>query len=42
MADWNQPVLATAYATWHSEMQARDVNALTLADTRLAAMTNIP
>ena len=42
MADWNAPVLGTAYATWHSEMQARDVNALTLADTRLAAMTNIP
>jgi hypothetical protein len=42
MADWNQPVLATAYATWHAEMQARDVNAMTLADTRLAALTNIP
>jgi hypothetical protein len=41
MADWDEPLLTTAYATWHAEMQARDVNAMTLADSRLAAMTNI-
>lgn len=42
MADWNTPLLATAHATHHANLLARDVNALTLADSRLAAMTNIP
>ena len=42
MADWDDPTLATAYATFLSDMKERDVNALTLADTRLSALTNIP
>ena len=33
MADWNAPTLSTAYATWQSEMQARDVDAATLAES---------
>lgn len=41
MADWDAPVLATAYATFLANMKSRDDNALTLADDRLAAMTNI-
>jgi len=42
MADWNAPILTDTYADFRSILMARDVNALTLADTRLAAMTNIP
>ncbi len=42
MADWNSPILTDTYADFRTILMARDVNALTLADTRLAAMTNIP
>jgi hypothetical protein len=39
MADWNTPTLSTAYATWHSQVLARDVDGLTL---QVAAATNVP
>lgn len=42
MADWSAPLLSTAYAAFLTNMKDRDVNALTLADTRLASLTNIP
>lgn len=38
-ADWNLPVLSTAYATWHADMLARDVDAITL---QIAAISNPP
>lgn len=41
MADWANPLLSTAYATFLSNMKDRDVNVATLFDTRLAAATNI-
>lgn len=42
MADWNNPLLSTAYATFLSNMKDRDVNALTLLDSRLSAGSNLP
>ena len=39
MADWNTPTLATAYATWHTDILARDVDAITM---QIAAITNPP
>lgn len=38
-ADWSLPVLSTAYATWHADMLARDVDAITL---QVAAISNPP
>jgi hypothetical protein len=42
MADWNEPDLDTAYATYQSEMKARDVDAAALNDTNLGEATNYP